>query len=214
MRVLILFILMLSANLVMAQKYKLLFWEDLKPQLEFKDPFKDLNLSQLYKLKQLDIYYTREKDSEINLTTDEINRKKEIEGELKSQNVDYEYIFENKDKIIEMRKKQYTGLNTKLDNEFIELSGYLLPLNFNKEKANEFLLVPWVGACIHTPPPPKNQIIFIKSKEWINATTMFEPVLISGQLSVKEGKSNLFLVDGESQIETGYRIMEAKINKL
>ena len=34
-----------------------------------------------------------------------------------------------------------------------------LPLEFSGKRVTEFLLVPWVGACIHTPPPPPNQIV-------------------------------------------------------
>jgi len=41
----------------------------------------------------------------------------------------------------------------------------VVPLDFNAESAyTEFLLVPYFGACLHTPPPPPNQIIFVNSE--------------------------------------------------
>ena len=43
------------------------------------------------------------------------------------------------------------------------MPGYLLPLEFSGKLVSEFLLVPWVGACIHTPPPPPNQIVHVKT---------------------------------------------------
>ena len=38
-----------------------------------------------------------------------------------------------------------------------------MPLDFESTTVKEFLLVPFVGACIHVPPPPANQIIYVKS---------------------------------------------------
>ena len=48
-------------------------------------------------------------------------------------------------------------------NQKIRISGYFVPLDANRDKYREFLLVPYFGACIHSPPPPANQIIVIKS---------------------------------------------------
>ena len=38
-------------------------------------------------------------------------------------------------------------------------AGFVLPLEKKGDKVTEFLIVPYFGACIHTPPPPANQII-------------------------------------------------------
>ena len=122
-------------------------------------------------------------------------------------------MFEIRPKVEAMRAKRGTELNTKLNNSNVEISGYLLPLNFEQGKANEFLLVPWVGACIHTPAPPKNQIIFVKTKDWMDAVELFDPVMLSGKLSVEEQISDLFLGDGTTQINTGYSIINGTIFK-
>ena len=45
-------------------------------------------------------------------------------------------------------------VNPLLDGLTVRLPGYVLPLEITGRKVTEFLLVPWVGACIHTPPPP------------------------------------------------------------
>ena len=46
-----------------------------------------------------------------------------------------------------------------LDGERVRLGGYVLPLDFNgPQEVTRFLLVPYVGACIHVPPPPPNQL--------------------------------------------------------
>lgn len=47
------------------------------------------------------------------------------------------------------------------DGHSVSLNGYLVPLDGNAEQIKEFLLVPYFGACIHSPPPPSNQIIHV-----------------------------------------------------
>lgn len=42
----------------------------------------------------------------------------------------------------------------------VKIAGYMVPLDDGFEEANEFLLVPTPGACVHTPPPPGNQIVY------------------------------------------------------
>ena len=48
-----------------------------------------------------------------------------------------------------------------LDGNRIKLPGYIVPLDEVKAGLKEFLLVPYFGACIHTPPPPANQIVWV-----------------------------------------------------
>ncbi|WP_257253610.1 MULTISPECIES: DUF3299 domain-containing protein [unclassified Endozoicomonas] len=54
----------------------------------------------------------------------------------------------------------------KLDKRTVKIPGYLVPLNLDKDqRATELLLVPTMGACIHVPPPPPNQTVYVKFKE-------------------------------------------------
>jgi len=173
-----------------------------------------LNLNQLQKVGKLARYRAKKSNPNKELIPAEVEQMELIEQNLKSQNVDFEHLFTVYPKVMEMRKRKNEGFNSELDNTPIELSGYLLPLNFDKEKANEFLLVPWVGACVHTPPPAKNQIVYLKTKEWIVATELFEPVHLTGILHIEENSSELFLTDGTAQIDTGYRMSDVSIFKI
>ena len=47
-------------------------------------------------------------------------------------------------------------------NKKVRLPGYVVPLDAERGEKREFLLVPYFGACIHTPPPPANQIVLIR----------------------------------------------------
>jgi hypothetical protein len=72
-----------------------------------------------------------------------------------------------------------------LDHAEVRISGFLLPLAFNGTKVTQFLLVPFVGACIHVPPPPANQLVLVDVDGSGYATSgLWEPISVTGVLSV------------------------------
>ena len=110
------------------------------------------------------------------------------------------------DKIIANRRLMKTATNTDLEGRRIKIPGYLLPLEFSGTMVTEFLLVPYVGACIHTPPPPPNQIVHVKvlTKGGYKSSKYFDPIWVTGVISANTMVSDLFLVDGSAEISTGY----------
>ena len=82
-------------------------------------------------------------------------------------------------------------LASNLDGKRVRLSGYVVPLTYNGAGVVEFLLVPYVGACIHVPPPPKNQIVLVKSARPVKIGVLFQAVTISGTISVTGSKTEL-----------------------
>ena len=96
--------------------------------------------------------------------------------------------------------------NTDLDGKIIKVPGYVLPLEFSDTKTVEFLLVPFVGACIHTPPPPPNQMIHVHFEPGFENRGLYTPVYITGRLSAISSTIALFLTDGQSNVKTGYRL--------
>jgi hypothetical protein len=79
---------------------------------------------------------------------------------------------------------QETAFVTDLDGRRVRLAGYLLPLDFDGVGVREFLLVPYVGACVHVPPPPPNQIVLVRSETRIPVRDQFEPVQVTGTLAI------------------------------
>lgn len=71
-----------------------------------------------------------------------------------------------------------------LDGKRVHIGGYIVPLDFDATQVKEFLLVPFVGACIHVPPPPANQIIYVKTERGFDIKGTFDPVWVTGQLAV------------------------------
>jgi len=71
----------------------------------------------------------------------------------------------------------------------IRIAGFVVPLERQGDEIREFLLVPYFGACIHVPPPPANQIIYvIPSKPLKNAQTM-DAFWVSGTLELAHADS-------------------------
>jgi len=91
-----------------------------------------------------------------------------------------------------------------LDGERVRLSGYIVPLKFSGSGVEEFLLVPYAGACIHVPPPPRNQIVLVTSADPIDARGLYQAVTVTGTISVGGSKTGL--------AEAGYRMTAGKVS--
>ena len=72
--------------------------------------------------------------------------------------------------------------NPKLDGTRVRLPGYVVPLEEVKGELKEFLLVPYFGACIHTPPPPANQIVHVVAPQPLKGWRTTDAVWVDGTL--------------------------------
>lgn len=97
-----------------------------------------------------------------------------------------------------------------LDGKNVAIAGYLLPLDFSEAGAKEFLLVPYVGACIHVPPPPPNQVIYVKVTNPYQVADVFDGVMVKGVMTVGRVSKDLSFMDGSSDVEAGY-VLQAEI---
>lgn len=79
-----------------------------------------------------------------------------------------------------------------LDGEFVRMPGYVVPFDFSTEgRKSEFLFVPYMGACIHTPPPPPNQIVFIRADPAVRIDDIWAPYWIEGTLHTEKTENDL-----------------------
>ena len=78
-----------------------------------------------------------------------------------------------------------TKLNDKLNGALVRLPGFVIPLEVGSEGVREFILAPYAGACIHVPPPPANQLIFVTTDEPWPASQLWEAVWAVGQMSTQ-----------------------------
>ena len=105
---------------------------------------------------------------------------------------------------METRQKIATATADELLGKTVRIPGYLLPLEIKEQKVVEFLLVPTVGACIHTPTPPANQMVHVRYPEGFAIQGLYEPIWISGQLLGEKKAETVRYADGEARVETSY----------
>ena len=92
-----------------------------------------------------------------------------------------------------------------LDGTRVKLPGYLVPLEEVAAGHTEFLLVPYFGACIHTPPPPANQIVLVVPAKPAGGFRSMDTVWVSGTLKTTRNNSPM----GTS----GYRLESALVER-
>ena len=72
-----------------------------------------------------------------------------------------------------------------LDGAEVRIPGYVVPLDFEGTELREFLLVPYFGACIHVPPPPANQIVYVTTEDPYELGDVFDAVWVTGRLTAQ-----------------------------
>ena len=84
-------------------------------------------------------------------------------------------------------------VNETLNNKYISLPGFIAPLNQHNGVITEFLLVPYFGACIHTPPPPINQTVFVKvaDNNGIKIDDSYGAFWVSGHILIDGKKTDM-----------------------
>jgi hypothetical protein len=79
-----------------------------------------------------------------------------------------------------------------LNEKKIRIPGYTVPFEFGSNVAiKEFLLVPYFGACLHAPPPPPNQTIYVMTDEPIKLKDLAQAVWIEGTIYTQTQESEL-----------------------
>ncbi len=74
----------------------------------------------------------------------------------------------------------------KMDGAKGKLPGYIVPLQTDaRNRVTEFFLVPYYGACIHVPPPPGNQIVYVKPEQPIENVEIWNPYWIEGTMRIQ-----------------------------
>lgn len=98
-----------------------------------------------------------------------------------------------------------TKLNLDLNGRLVTMPGYMVPLSSGAEGVTRFMLVPYVGACVHVPPPPPNQLIFVTAQTpWADGS-LWDAVLVTGRLSAQAQSTEI--------ADSGYEIAAEKIQR-
>ncbi len=87
-------------------------------------------------------------------------------------------------------QSQQKAAALQLDGKRVSIPGFMVPLEDDLDQVTEFLLVPYAGACIHVPPPPPNQIVYVKMNSNTKVQVTFtDPILVTGTLRISTVQS-------------------------
>jgi hypothetical protein len=89
-------------------------------------------------------------------------------------------------------QKPTTTFNEELADMVVRLPGFVVPIGPpQKGLITEFFLVPYIGACIHVPPPPPNQMVYVTSASGIAADAIHEAYWVTGKMRVENRTTGL-----------------------
>jgi hypothetical protein len=189
-----------------------LMWEDLTPKLQASEnPFAKLTKEQLAKLTEVAQTRDRKARGDSTLSAADAANEQTTSRKLEDSGVDVEGLLAKRKEMAEQQRARGHTVNAALDGQIVRIPGYLLPLEFSGKKVSEFLLVPWVGACIHTPPPPPNQIVHVQADKAFEFGGLFAPVWVTGRMSTAAAKKSLYLIDGSADIDIGYSLHASQV---
>jgi hypothetical protein len=200
---------------VSAQTPRQVTWEDLAPSDEkhLDDPFAHLEpvlAAKLYGIAAVRFQVAQGYLSPVSAEHEEVV---ELTSELERQGVEVAALLARFEEVEAEIRRQESMVDEKLEGQFIRLPGYALPLEYEGAAIQEFLLVPYVGACIHVPPPPQNQMVFVKLAEPFIITDLFTPVWITGRVKIERTETIVPLSDGKAPVTAGYIVEAAQVER-
>lgn len=87
-----------------------------------------------------------------------------------------------------------TKVRPEFNNKRIRIAGYIVPIEYNEQQVvTEFFLVPYFGACIHVPPPPPNQLIYVKHPKGFQLPDLYTPFWVDGIVVIETQENELGL---------------------
>ena len=211
--VVLMFGLLLSMSInAAAEQPRLITWDDLVPWSEpIPDPFADLQIEDKIELGLIADIRQQLANGFIEAGDANTEYAAELTKKLTDKGLDVDAFLAEDEVYREKVMAQGRELVTSLDGAVVKLPGYALPFELSGKLVRKFLLVPYVGACIHSPTPPPNQLVVVQLETPYAVDNIYEPIWIEGRLTAKQTTEELHLVDGSANIQTGYTMQGLKV---
>ncbi len=203
--------LFMTAQPLAAETTRELTWDHLVPSSPpLEDPFQRLEYEQLADLEELAYLTTAMKKGELSVVSTEAEQIVELTHKMKEEGLDVEALLKQLKEFFDEIDRRNQAVVKNLNDQQVRIPGYALPLEYSEAGVQEFLLVPYIGACIHTPPPPPNQMVFVQLNQTFKADDLYMPVWVSGRLTIEKTNKQLEFADGANNITAGYVLNSAK----
>jgi hypothetical protein len=191
---------------------RLLTWADLVVALPpTENPFAGLSTEQLDMLADVGAFRDRKARGE-KLLPQEIEIEQMSLAKLRKMGIATDALVAKREETFKKLEDQKSVADPSLNGKLVRLPGYLLPIEFVGNRVTEFLLVPWVGACIHTPPPPPNQIVYVKADKPYEIKRTFDAVWVTGRMSAGANVKSIYITDGSAEVDSSYSIQASQVD--
>ncbi len=181
-------------------------WEDLQPdqRTTIEKTYERLPESQLMEFAEL---VRRQDDWKLHNRPEDRAEVDRLRESLTRQGVNVDELRGQVDRARAYQWEQATQTNPAINDQAIKMMGYLLPIEQNAiGQVSRFLLVPFVGACMHVPPPPPNQVVYVEPGTPIDDPGLFAKVWLEGTIRQQPSSHVLFRVDGDQRVDVSYTL--------
>ncbi|MEM9216444.1 MAG: DUF3299 domain-containing protein [Cyanobacteria bacterium P01_F01_bin.150] len=199
------------ASTTQSAKHQIISWKDLRPPEinDFDDPYADLTPRQLLDLAELSRIEWGPEHLKQDSDGEESQR---LRQRLEEDGLDVEWLLSQIERVTNYYTQQATDTNPDIDGQYVKLHGYVLPLTQTENQVSDFLLVPFIGACVHVPPPLPNQMIYVDLPQDIDDPGLFAKVWLEGIIYPQSSSHEFFRVDGERQVDVSYTMKMASLS--
>jgi hypothetical protein len=209
-------VLLLPAWCMAAAEPAALAWSDLRPaEVAEVNPFAQLNDAQLVALGE--IVFSRTLESRGHAIGDAGRAKRDaLTAQLTRDGLDVETLLKQREQLIAQRRDAAETPVAAWQGRTVRLTGYLVPASADGRGVTDYLLVPWAGACSHTPPPPMNQIVRVRAEALAlphedAVARSGTPLTLTGTMEVRPVEQMLFFADGMVPIRSAYALQGAAV---
>ncbi|CAM4425692.1 DUF3299 domain-containing protein [Vibrio agarivorans] len=181
-------------------------WIDLVPPASEEVSLPPLNEYQVGLIYKIVAYQNAEKRRD--MSAKETATYEQNVADFTATKADLASLLALREKAIEVEKARYSSVDPSMKFDEVTIGGFMVPLEMDGLTTKKFLLVPTAGACIHTPPPPINQIIVVDIEQGYELVDLFQPIAVSGDIKVSQQELNVDYIDGNTDVSAGY-VMKA-----
>ncbi|MCA0873759.1 DUF3299 domain-containing protein [Seohaeicola saemankumensis] len=175
---------------------------------EFEDPFQALDTSQLAKLSEIarirQLLETKALPEEEQQSLKE--RQSSKKADLANEGIDADWLISQRWLVAERRTAAANAGNAELANMTVRISGFAIPAPPDEQGNEMAYLVPLPGMCSHMPPPNPNQLIQLKLSGGWSPSRMHEHVRVTGTLHLSPSARDLWLVDGQVEMNASWQL--------
>ena len=182
-------------------------WSDLIDETaqNYEDPFVELTGKQLGALRKL--VRLRAQLEKGGPTPEQLQMDLETtEATLADEGIDADWLISQRWIVMERRETAGTASNVDIDGLTVSLGGFVIPAPRDEDGSQMAYIVPERGMCSHVPPPPPNQMVRLRLSDSWTPSTVYEPIVVTGQIRIEPTQKEMLVVDGPVLMKAAFTL--------